>query len=452
MSPPSKPLRRDIMAALRNGTVPQRGIEHFAVGLARFEEAVDDELSRAGRGNGVFKAVRGEYGSGKTFFARWLEHRAQLQGFASAEVQISETETPLYQMQTIYRRAMESLRTKEWHRGGFRSLIDRWLLDLEEEVCARPGVDAHEGARVAELVGALLETRLASVSATQSQFAAVLRGYHRARVEDDQATAEGLLSWIMGQPNVAAAIKRRAGVKGEVDHAGAGGFLRGMLEVVRQTGRKGLVLVLDEVETVQRMRRDVRERSLNALRQLIDDLDRGQYPGLYVLVTGTRDFFEGPKGVRSLEPLAQRLYVDFNLPFESSKAVQVRLQPFTLDRLVEVGRAVRDLYAGKHPERIAAKVDDEVIAALARDTAGALGREVGIAPRMFLKKLVGGLLDMVDEHEGFDPAVHFRLELATAEMSAEEKRAAGVEVSVDDIELDLGHARSPDGEVSEDGP
>ncbi len=437
MSQPSKLLRRDIMAALRNGTVPQRGIEHFAVGLDRFADAIDEELARAAQGSGVFKAVRGEYGNGKTFFARWLQHRAQHQGFATAEVQISETETPLYQMQTIYRRAMESLRTKEWHTGGFRSLIDRWFLDLEEEVCARPGIDVHDGPRVATLVGELLETRLASVSATQSQFSAVLRAYHRARVAEDQATAEGLLSWIMGQPNVAAAIKRQAGVKGEVDHAGASGFLRGMLEVLRQTGRKGLVLVLDEVETVQRMRRDVRERSLNALRQLLDDLDGGRYPGLYVLVTGTRDFFEGPRGIRSAEALAQRLYVDFRLPFESSKAVQIRLQPFTLERLIEVGTTIRDLYNAKHPGRIAAKVTDVIIAALAKDTAGALGENVGVAPRIYLKKLVGGLLDMVDEHEAFDPATHFHLDLTPAEMTPEEKAAAGLETSVDDIELDL---------------
>ena len=49
----------------------------------------------------------------------------------------------------------------------------------------------------------------------------------------------------------------------------------------------GLVLVLDEVETLQRVRGDVREKSLNALRQLIDEVDAGRFSGLYILVTGT---------------------------------------------------------------------------------------------------------------------------------------------------------------------
>ena len=102
-------------------------------------------------------------------------------------------------------------------------------------------------------------------------------------------------SWLMAQPNVGADAKRHAGIKGEVDHQGASGFLRGLLELLRQTGRKGLVLVLDECETIQRTRRDLKEKSLNALRQLIDDVGAGVYRGLYVVITGTTAFFEGPE-------------------------------------------------------------------------------------------------------------------------------------------------------------
>ena len=46
----------------------------------------------------------------------------------------------------------------------------------------------------------------------------------------------------------------------DVDHTGALGFLRGLLALLRQTGRKGLMLILDEVETIQRVRADSREQ------------------------------------------------------------------------------------------------------------------------------------------------------------------------------------------------
>src|SRR5712692_2560326 len=111
--------RQEIVDALRRGTVPQQGLDAFAVGLERFERALNEELETVGRGGAVFKALRGEYGSGKTFFARWLEERAKRLGFATAEVQISETETPLHRLETVYRRLMERLATGDSPSGAF---------------------------------------------------------------------------------------------------------------------------------------------------------------------------------------------------------------------------------------------------------------------------------------------------------------------------------------------
>ena len=408
--------RREIIDALRIGAVPRRGLELFAAGLERFERPLKEELDAVAAGRGKFKAVRGEYGTGKTFFARWLEHLALEKSFATTLVQISETETPLYKLETVYRRAVESLQTREWTQGAFRSLVDRWFFNLEEEVMSSGVVSANNPMKVAKAVGDLLERRLESVSQTQPQFAAAL----------------------MGQPNVGASIKLAASIKGELDNDGAAGFIRGLLEVLKQTGRRGLVLVLDEVETIQRVRADSRERSLNALRQLIDDLVGERFPGLYVLITGTPQFFDGPQGVQRLAPLAQRLQTDFadDPRFDSSRAPQIRLQPFDLERMVAVGRRIRELYPSEVPDRLTSTVDDEMLGTLANAVSGQLGGKVGIAPRIFLKRLVN-LLDMVDEHEEFDPRKDFRLTAAMADLTAEEQAAAGMPSSVDDISLDI---------------
>ncbi|AUX42279.1 ATP-binding protein [Sorangium cellulosum] len=429
--------RKEIIAPLRNGTVPRRGLEHLAVGLGRFEAAIDEELEHVAHGYGAFKAVRGEYGSGKTFFSRWVQHRAQQRGFATAEVQISASETPLHKLETIYRRALESLRTKEWDSGAFRALVDRWFYGLEEEVNTRGG--PREPAALAEEVGDLLETRLTAVRDTQPLFATVLRACYRARVGEDNATADGLLAWLMGQPNVGASVKRPAGLQGDIDGTAAAGFLRGLLVLLRETGRKGLLLVLDEVETIQRMRADVREQSLDALRKLIDDIDGERYPGLYVMITGTPAFFEGPQGIKRLAPLEQRLYQDFSGDprFDSARATQIRLLPFDVEKLVEVGGKVRALYPTKHPQRIAERVGDAVVRELAAALTGKLGGRVGVAPRLFLRKMVSDLLDKVDEHEEYDPRRDFKLVVDAREMTSAEREAAGLETTVDDIALDL---------------
>ena len=67
---PSPRRRREVIDALRRGTVPAAGLDLLAVGLDRFAPALDAELDAVAGGGAAFKAVRGEYGSGKTFFTR----------------------------------------------------------------------------------------------------------------------------------------------------------------------------------------------------------------------------------------------------------------------------------------------------------------------------------------------------------------------------------------------
>ena len=361
--------------------------------------------------------------------------------FATAEVQVSEAETPLHRLETVYRRAMERLSTADAFQGAFRPVIDGWFYTLEEEVLAEGRVDPSDAAALAAATGALLESRLSAISRVTPQFAVALRGYRRAQVEGDGATAEGLIAWLAGQPHVGAAAKRAAGLKGEVDHFAALSFLRGLLTVLRDSGYAGLVLVLDEIETLQRVRGDVREKGLNALRQLIDEIDAGRFPGLYLVITGTPAFYDGPQGVRRLEPLAQRLHVDFggDPRFDNLRAVQVRLPGFDHARLVEVGRKVRDIYAqdAAARDRVLALADDAYLAELAGAVAGDLGGQVGVAPRIFLKKLVADVLDRIDQHADFDPRRHYRLTIADGELTRVERAARGAPASVDEIELDL---------------
>lgn len=430
--------RGDIIAALRRGTVPNVGLDALAVGIGALEPALDAELDTVASGRASFKAVRGEYGSGKTFFGRWLQERARAKGFASSEVQINETETPLHRLETVYRRLVERLGTTDTPAGAFRSVVDGWFYALEQDVLADGKADSSDTAALLLHTNELMEARLATINRSAPAFSAVLRAYRKALAEGDVQTADGLISWLAGQPNVAAGVKRAAGIKGDLDHFTASNFLVGLLTILRDSGFTGLLLVLDEVETLQRMRGDTREKGLNALRQWIDEIDAGRYPGLYLVITGTPAFFDGPQGVQRLAPLAQRLHVDFGTDsrFDNPRAVQVRLSAFDHAALVAVGKRVRDIFAAgqAQEQRLMSVVDDEYLDLLARAVAGGLGGKVGVAPRLFLKKLVADVLDRVELHPDFDPRQHYRLTLTESEMSVAERAAAGA-ASVDDIEL-----------------
>lgn len=435
--------RREIIDALRRGTVPQQGLDIMAVGLGTFETAIDEELDAVRQGAAQFKAVRGDYGSGKTFFSRWLTERAKKKNFATVEIQISETETPLYRLEKVYRRIVENLSTPGVSSGAFREVVDGWLYVLGQDVQNAGPVDAAElEARTDEL----LEKRLAAVSKKAPAFAMALRAYRQMGATGQNAEADALLAWLGGQPHVSAIARRSAGVRGELDHFGALGFLQGLLTVLRDSDYAGLVLVLDEVETLQRMRSDVREKSLNALRQLMDEVDSGRFPGLYLLMTGTPAFYDGQQGVQRLAPLAQRLQTDFgtHARFDNPRATQIRLHGFTPESLVELGSRVRDIYAAgtETAVRIHAVVDDAYIADLAGAVAGQLGGRTGIAPRVFLKKLVADVLDRVDQFPDFDPRKHYELTIGITELTDVEREAQTrgdlrAALSVDDVDLGL---------------
>ncbi|WP_406460329.1 BREX system ATP-binding protein BrxD [Streptomyces sp. NBC_01622] len=431
--------RREVVDALRRGTVPHSGLDLFAVGLDRFTSALDEDVATVARGGAAFHAIRGEYGSGKTFFARWLAERAKRAGLATAEVQISETETPLHRLETVYRRLTERLSTATHQPSALRAIVDSWFYTLEEEVLDNGDVDEEDEAALGEAADALMERRLAEVARTTPAFAAALRGYRRAVAADDAPTAEALIAWLGGQKSVAASARRAAGVRGDLDHFAALGFLQGLLTVLRDCGHPGLLVVLDEIETLQRVRGDVREKGLNALRQLLDEIDAGRFPGLFLVVTGTPAFYDGQQGAQRLPPLAQRLATDFTTDprFDSPRAVQLRLAGFDLERLGELGRRVRDLYVGaaRHPERVVRQVDDAYLMELATAVTGGLGGKVGVAPRVFLRKLVADVLDRVDEFEDFDPRKHYALTISDGELTEVERNAAAARA--EDIDLEM---------------
>jgi hypothetical protein len=142
-------------------------------------------------------------------------------------------------------------------------------------------------------------------------------------------------------------------------------------------------------------------------------------------VTGTRDFYEGPKGLKQEAALYGRVGVKFDDDprWDNLRAPQVRLLPFDRDRLFQVGQRVRDLYPSAQPSRLMATVSDAFLRALVDQVSTGFGGKVAVAPRIFLRALTD-VLDRVDMHQGFDPVQHYKLEIDLAQLRPEELAAA----------------------------
>ena len=123
-----------------------------------------------------------------------------------------------------------------------------------------------------------------------------------------------------------------------------------MLEIVKAAGYKGLLIVIDEAETILRMRTDSRHKSLNGIRQIADAA--GSYPGLLWVFTGTPDFFDTRHGVAGLAPLHDRIRFLKQGRFASLRQAQLELPPFDAERLRSVALRLRELFPASDRARL----------------------------------------------------------------------------------------------------
>ena len=98
-----------IVNALRSGTVPPEGLEHFAVGLDAPMKALQEQRAYVKQGKSAYKFIRGSYGSGKTFLSSLAAAEALEDGFLTSKVVISVADTPMYRLSEVYRKLCQNL-------------------------------------------------------------------------------------------------------------------------------------------------------------------------------------------------------------------------------------------------------------------------------------------------------------------------------------------------------
>jgi hypothetical protein len=387
--------REHIFQHLRSGQVPERGLETFAVGIEKQRAEIHRLLGLAASGEGVFKFLRGGYGCGKTFMARLALLDAQAKGFATSFVVVSDNDLHFHKFDHVYRKVVQELGTSSCPRGALSDIIDRWIAKVENALIAG-GADEN-AADFDEQVQKRIQADITSLTGGKApeDLGRVLREVFKLKQAGKVSEAGALMSWLAGSENVSASEKKAAGIKGDITSKDAMAYLRGILEVVKAAGYKGLVIVIDEAETILRMRTDVRGKSLNGIRQILDDAN--SFKGALWIFTGTPDFFDNRRGVAGLQPLHDRIRFQVEGGLVSMRQPQLELKPFDRDRLKDAGLRLRELYPMGDPNIVAQKVTPERISQRVDEVTKGFGGDVGIVPRQFFRSLVN-LFDVIAEN------------------------------------------------------
>lgn len=228
-----------VFEQLRKGLVPERGIDAFAVGIEPQRSEIHRQLEIVASGEGSIKFLRGGYGCGKTFLARLALLDAQERNFATSFVVVSDNDLRFHQFEEVYRKVVAELGTKSCPRGALGDILDRWIARIEDSLVA---VGADDGAPdFDDRVRTKLDEELGSLSSGEapSDFIRVIQTVFELKQRGEYTDASALLSWLSGSGNVAASVKKRAGIKGDIGSRDALAYLRGVLEIVKAAGYRG---------------------------------------------------------------------------------------------------------------------------------------------------------------------------------------------------------------------
>lgn len=387
-----------ILKALHNGNVPSyEGAKHIMCGHEEERDKILEELQYIkfkanSKAHSGFKMIYGPYGSGKSFLCEVLKEEALNGNFVVSEVVISKN-TQLHNLETVYNKIMAGLRTANFREfSSFRIIIENWIEKIKEDILNKFNLDPDENEGDEEILINKLKDELSyelqRANTTNGSIINAIISFAMALLQGNNNLAQKSITWFAGD-DVSTEIKKEIGVKGKVDKRNVFDFLNTLLYIIRNSGYSGLFVVIDEVETVRKERKDVRYQAYENLRLLIDMVSKDNLPGCYLLFTGTDELVEDEeKGIKEHDALYTRLEQIKLGDIRVLEQPLIKLTRFNTEQLIEVSKKVRKIHSLAYNWDAERKIDDSFIKEYVESFTKAFGKEVNILPRTFLKNLV----------------------------------------------------------------
>jgi len=422
-----------IFQSLRGGSVPEVGLDRYATGVDLVRQEIHRHFDLARKGMGTIKFLRSDYGGGKTFTSRLAVLDGQQQKFATSFVVVSDNDLKFHEFDAVYRRVMEELGTSSCRRAALGDIIDRWIGAIEESLIAA-GADESAATFSAQVRDRLAsDLQAATGGKAPDEFVRHIQKIYDLKQANNLALAGALISWLSGSTTVGQADRRAIGVTGAITSKLALAYLRGILEIIKAAGYNGLVIVIDEAETILRMRADSRHRSLNGIRQIFDGASG--FPGIVWLFTGTPAFFDSKQGVAGLQPLHDRVQFDKDDAHPNLRQPQLAIRPLKAEQLKEIALKLRELYPAKDSASFQRQVTPEFVERLVRDVTTGFKGAIGVIPRHFLRALVG-VMDKADQYPAtYDPMQHYSFTTNASDLRPEEQEVlTGITADIPDAD------------------
>jgi hypothetical protein len=415
---------RDVIDAMRQGVVPDKNLDLIIVGHTKERDHLKELLEEAKNNKSPFKFIRGPYGAGKTFLSSWLRELALNKEFVVSTVNIGPDQ-PLSDLPVFYSGLINGLRIPEKTDScALADILESWLLTIHTKTAKIEGLTTLDTAtkkKLSDIVEKRVESELAFLSDLDSGFVPALRAFYHAKSTNNDILASTAIAWLSGSRSLSGKMLNDIGVRGFLEPNQVFPRIHALLELIKGTRYKGLLLLVDELELIRKFpQARQREQALEILRLLIDESGKNNFPGCLLIFTGTDTFFEDDRtGIKSYEALADRV----SIPTSPDGAISVRqpvitLQGLNQEKLLSVISRIRDIHGVAYDWEVLKKFPDVTLMRLVQDWTAFGEESVSRKPRPIIREFIH-ILDLCEENPNISQEEFIRIDSTETDMVKE---------------------------------
>ncbi len=371
---------RAIIEGLRKGIVPTEYVSFFTVGRQNWLQFVEEDLDCfIANGGGKVRFINGDYGDGKTHFMSVIQQLALQKKFASSFVVLTR-DVPIHKFEVVYQEIVSQLRGN-FEGVGIRAAIKHWIKEqkIDEQDLGALSTSLREipglGIDFANALIGLLQVH-SSPSDEKSE--------SEMEAPEMEAPEEVLYQWFEGK-KVAKKDLKRFHIFELLNKTNSKQFLQSLIVFLKMANHKGLILFLDELETVLAQGASIRNAAYENVRLLMDNTEHAQYLQLFFSLIP--DVLLSEKGFKSYDALWSRVRTvgdsdDLNY---RSTLVDLHKTPLRRQELVDLGVSLRKIHEISYRWSAERSVPNDLIASMCekQEEMGALS-EI----RLFIKQMI----------------------------------------------------------------
>ncbi|MCI5138892.1 MAG: ATPase [Candidatus Electrothrix sp. AR1] len=413
---------RSIIEELRKGSVPADYVPFFTVGRDNWLTFIEDDLANyIAEGGAKVRFLSGDYGDGKTHFMSVVQHLALQESFGVSFVVLTR-ETPIHKFEAVYQAITQQLRGR-FEGIGIRNLLQQWLDGLAEKEGPSLAQLADMGETLRNLAGMNINFANALTALAHNRFVPLQEGEQQ---EERDTGRETILHWFEGGKVTKRELKP-FGIFEVVNKSNSKQLLNSLNVFLRYLDYKGLILLLDELETVIGQSASVRNAAYENVRLLIDNSEHAEY--FHIFFSIIPDVLLSEKGFKSYDALWSRVRTIGQKKQLNYRGVLIDLHrtPLASKELIELGRCLRRIHGISYRWEAANSVPDKLLEDVCTNQ-----EKMGLLSevRLFIKQLIS-ILDMAEQGEAPAEDLDLKQHVVSSQQEMEQEKVEQLQPSWD---------------------